>query len=56
VIVKTFDLHVRLEVLTAVVMGRSVFWDMMPCSPLNFCLLPVSYWVLAWLILLILRP
>jgi hypothetical protein len=28
-------LHIRFEVLTAVDMKRSIFWNIMPCSPLK---------------------
>jgi hypothetical protein len=34
-VINKFGTHVRFEVLTAVIVRSSVFWDVMPCSPLN---------------------
>jgi hypothetical protein len=32
---KTNPIYVRFEVLTAVIMKGSIFWDITPCSPLK---------------------
>jgi hypothetical protein len=51
---RTKYLHVEFEVLTAVVMKSSNFWDITPCSPLKVncsaCHL-LSHWFLVRLIL-----
>jgi hypothetical protein len=73
-----FKTYLRFDILTAVVMKSSTFWDIMQCNPLKstdvseehvasiisveekakrkicmkqFCMLPVSGWFLAWLII-----
>jgi hypothetical protein len=33
--VKNFNIYVGSEVLTALVMKSTIFWDIMPCSPLS---------------------
>jgi hypothetical protein len=33
--IKTFCIHAGFEVLTAVVMNNTTFWDITPCSPLS---------------------
>jgi hypothetical protein len=33
---QTSSVYVGFEVLTAVVMKSTIFWDMTPCSPVNF--------------------
>jgi hypothetical protein len=46
-------LYTEYEVITAAVMKSSIFWNIMPFSPLkvNRHLLPASRWLLGWLIL-----
>jgi hypothetical protein len=38
------------EDFKAVVMKRSIFWDITPCNPLKDGLLPAARWFLVWLI------
>jgi hypothetical protein len=52
-ILNTFLICIEPEVLTAVVMKSSVFWDITPCSPLSVnrrWLLSASRCFIAWLI------
>jgi hypothetical protein len=41
--VKTTELFVAFEFLTAVVVKNPVFWDTMPCNPLKFNDVSVCY-------------
>jgi hypothetical protein len=42
--VKTLSGYVGFEVLTAVVMKSTIFWDVTPCSPLSFRALYPRRW------------
>jgi hypothetical protein len=41
-------MHVGFEVITAMVMKGSVYWDVMPCSPLKIKFTKVDFQMSTW--------